>query len=853
MPKDKVITKDIAEKFLRGQEVENLCSFTLIEDTAAEALAKHEGGLWLNGLTSLSERAAQRLADHWGYLNLNGLTSLSDAAAEALGRHTGELTFRGLTSLSDSAAEALARHRGTIELARETSLSEAAAAALEKTATTEAPLQYRDGVLKLPHPARPVKGAGHERVRWSMQITYSKDQWVFKATSSNLQKWFYQLLPEPHKTQQTDYYVSREAWRLFMDNLDFWRHEGMRWNKGELRAKAEKKAEEKATKAHEAQKRARRLASTASVAGLPSGDLKAKLNRFGKMIRGGNHAIARELIQVGDPWLLQALLDNCRASGVEKKLNEFFDHGEATNLFWLTAALAHEKGCCPREIAVGSVTRLELLAGTRGELDLVLRHVLTAFENLEELELSLGGFHVSTAELPVMRRMSRLLLRGSDDFSTDIALESIERQSALRALCVETLGGLQVAGDTLDQLHRVRLECGTDSYDFTKSHLRSLRHRPNTGIGFNIRRMNDTALEAFLYMQRDWSGESTRPDWWRAAWSQPDVLSRIFGRVGNFEWPAEEDAVDCFVMTLDDAAGRRHPHQCPLGHKNAVGMTARVAIDEVIARRLPRMIDLSDKYGPAFQLSEQQAALIAGADVPVRMGAKSLTPGVTRQLRRFKSELHLVGSLEADRLAPLMASRCALLEVEFEELGPGAFEVLAAFQGAALALKLTGCLEAKLAEDLEAYPGELRLVGTDYREEVHLDLPAAKILCRRLAPVKLDESIRLTADAIEWLARRPDIDLRSHRWVCRRSDQRGETKVVVVRYFAPHTQKMNVIRSTHRDPGGAEKISEESFHKSPNQPLVSPVAWSGMPAAVGKLLKKGYLLDSPPREEAGGV
>jgi len=914
MDNNKTLTTEIAEKFLKGQEVETF-SFTLIEDAAAQALAQHEGRLSLSGLTSLSERAAKALADHegdldlhgvaslsdaaaealakhegdldldgltslidspghvalarklarqtgWlplrglknlgesaaealakheGDLDLDGLASLSDAAAHALGQHKGDLCLSGLTSLSDAAAVALGCHRGTINLARETSLSDAAAAALEKPATTEAPPQYRDGVLKLPRPARPVKGAGNDRVFWRLVISYFKHHRVFKATSSNLQKWFYQLLPAPHKTKQKDYYVSREAWNLFMDHLDFWRLEGTRWNEGELRARAEKKEKEKASKAREAREKKRRLATTASVAGLPTRDLEAKLNRLGEMIRGGNHAIARELIQVGDPWFLQALLDGCRASGVEYQLNAFFDHPDASDLFWLTAALACEQGCCPREVDVGSVSRMRLSAGTRGELDLALRHVLTAFENLEELELNLGGFHVSTADLPVMRRLSCLTFCGDDDFNTEVAVESLGKQPALRALFVNSLGGLQVAGDQMAQLHRVRLECGTGSYCYTRAHLRSLRERPEARIGRNntgIRRMNDAALEAFLHMQRDWSGKSTQPDWWRASWSQPDVLSQIFGRVENREWPEEEDAADCFVMTLVDAAGRHHLHQCPLGHENAVGMGQRVAIDEVIARRLPRVIDLSDEHGAGFQLSEQQAALIAGADVPVRIGAKSLTAEVARQLGSFRAELHLVGSLEADRLAPLMESRCALLEVELKNMGPGALEVLAGFQGAALALRLSGRLTAKQAEVLGAYSGELRLLGLNYRNELHLDMTVAEILCQRKAPVKLDESMRLTADAIERLARRPDIDLRRHRLVCRRPSQRGDTNVTVVRYFAPNAPKMNVIRSTRRGPAGAERISEQAFHQS-----------SGMVAVVGKLLERGYLLESPTREE----
>ena len=116
MSETKILTKEIAEEFLKGQKVETLSSFTLIADAAAEALAQHGGDLWLTGLTSLSERAAQALAEHEGNLDFIGLTSLSDGAAKALAEHQGELNLDGLTSLSDSPGQlALAR-----KLARQT-------------------------------------------------------------------------------------------------------------------------------------------------------------------------------------------------------------------------------------------------------------------------------------------------------------------------------------------------------------------------------------------------------------------------------------------------------------------------------------------------------------------------------------------------------------------------------------------------------------------------------------------------------------------------------------------------------------------------------------------------------------
>ena len=82
MSEKKVITKEIAEKFLADPiPLDSLTEFSSIEDTAAESLSKHEGYLQLNGLTELSDAAAESLSKHQGDLNLSGLTELSDAAA----------------------------------------------------------------------------------------------------------------------------------------------------------------------------------------------------------------------------------------------------------------------------------------------------------------------------------------------------------------------------------------------------------------------------------------------------------------------------------------------------------------------------------------------------------------------------------------------------------------------------------------------------------------------------------------------------------------------------------------------------------------------------------------------------
>ena len=151
---------------------------------AAQALAKHEGELFLNGLTTLSEAAAESLGKHQGDLFLSGLTSISDQVGNALAKSKNGLALdslkrltnysalmlatnlkwislnsldnlsesdghlalanliskdpteivylNGLKSLSDSTAEALSKYKGEFELNGLTSLSDTAITVLAK-------------------------------------------------------------------------------------------------------------------------------------------------------------------------------------------------------------------------------------------------------------------------------------------------------------------------------------------------------------------------------------------------------------------------------------------------------------------------------------------------------------------------------------------------------------------------------------------------------------------------------------------------------------------------------------------------------------------------------------------------
>ena len=110
MSNSKILTKEIAEQFLKDEDSVNLSEYTSLDDDAAQLLAKIKGRyIDLSGLVALSDTAAQELAKFNGAkLELNGLTTLSDATAGALAKMKGTLTL-GDTRRRRSAMESAGR------------------------------------------------------------------------------------------------------------------------------------------------------------------------------------------------------------------------------------------------------------------------------------------------------------------------------------------------------------------------------------------------------------------------------------------------------------------------------------------------------------------------------------------------------------------------------------------------------------------------------------------------------------------------------------------------------------------------------------------------------------------------
>ncbi|PAY20980.1 hypothetical protein CKO51_02725 [Rhodopirellula sp. SM50] len=113
-PRGTVLSKEIADDFLRDRDWWNLFRFKSIDDEAAETLQKYDGeGLYLTGVTQLSDAAAQSLSKFDGLaLELNNLKELSASAASGLAKFRWDLFLDGLRNLTPAAAENLGKFRG---------------------------------------------------------------------------------------------------------------------------------------------------------------------------------------------------------------------------------------------------------------------------------------------------------------------------------------------------------------------------------------------------------------------------------------------------------------------------------------------------------------------------------------------------------------------------------------------------------------------------------------------------------------------------------------------------------------------------------------------------------------------
>ena len=111
----KVLTKEIAEKFLEDSESVDLYHFTHIDDAAAESLSNYEGDLNLCGLTELNDVAARFMAGRKGRLSL-GIRQINDNLASYFANHVGLLELNQLQSITSDTAKILGKHQGKVNI-----------------------------------------------------------------------------------------------------------------------------------------------------------------------------------------------------------------------------------------------------------------------------------------------------------------------------------------------------------------------------------------------------------------------------------------------------------------------------------------------------------------------------------------------------------------------------------------------------------------------------------------------------------------------------------------------------------------------------------------------------------------
>jgi hypothetical protein len=315
----------------------------------------------------------------------------------------------------------------------------------------------------------------------------------------------------------------------------------------------------------------RHLAASAKKASVTKQELRAKLSRLkGLLQQEDGRLLAIEFIKAAEPWLLQALL----AGTVVRRITDEYGH-PATEWepgaffrslfrsssrkdscwesnqaqrpfwipFWLTIVRATAENCCPDECRLREVWRFDAWAKDEAEFAAILDDVLPGMTAVQQLELHLGSFEVSTARLPAMPLLSNLILHGiQDSDDTDaytVMIESLERFPRVKGVLLHDRVRLFVAADQELLFQQVRLETCWGSCQIGEDGLRMLDKPPETH-----RCVVDTDVvgaRVLLTMARDYSASDNPPAWWNPGWVTNEWWEPVCGEgqtvYGTLEYP----------------------------------------------------------------------------------------------------------------------------------------------------------------------------------------------------------------------------------------------------------------------------------------------------------------------------
>ena len=137
MKNARVLSLEIAQKFLKLGSSKDLARYTTIEESAAEALSKCKGSVSLSGITTLSKTAAGFLAKveptpfSDNCLNLESLDPSIEVAIE-LAKYRGDQIKLGVTSIDLPFAKAMVSFQGSLMLRNISRIEDDVAAELAK-------------------------------------------------------------------------------------------------------------------------------------------------------------------------------------------------------------------------------------------------------------------------------------------------------------------------------------------------------------------------------------------------------------------------------------------------------------------------------------------------------------------------------------------------------------------------------------------------------------------------------------------------------------------------------------------------------------------------------------------------
>lgn len=321
-----------------------------------------------------------------------------------------------------------------------------------------------------------------------------------------------------------------------------------------------------------ARRESRDLAASAKQANFTKQELCSKLSRLkGLLQHEDGRLLAIEFIKAADPWLLQALLagtvvrritDEYGHPAIEWEPGAFFrslfrsssqkdscwESNQAQRAFWipfwLTIIRATAEKCCPEECRLRDVWRFEAWARDEADCATIVEDILPGMTAVQQLELYLGSFRVSTARLPDLPLLSSLIIHGIQDDDDGAAaytlvIEALDRFPHLKGVVLHDMVQLHVAADQEMLFQKVRLETCQGGYQCGDDGLRMLDKPPE--MHRCVADVNVVGARVLLAMARDYSASDSPPAWWNPGWITNEWWEPVYGEgqtvYGALEYP----------------------------------------------------------------------------------------------------------------------------------------------------------------------------------------------------------------------------------------------------------------------------------------------------------------------------